>query len=153
MLCICQKTPLPKLSNYINFFSATVSLQFSNGENNIIRRETYDDGSQFGKLDRLEETHQNLQNGVSSMQHDVQKHNTWLHRGWDTDDQMAGLVAPPKPAMGGAAQPGIESVHHHRQHPDHAEAHRLVSNMTLISELNETIHEWPWPTSVATHQK
>ena len=144
---------LPKLSNNIFFFFfVAVSLQFSNRENNKIVRETFGDGSQFGEPDRLGLSHHKLQNVISNMKHDVQKHR-WLHRGWDTDDQMVGLVAPPEPTIGAAAQLGIEGIHRHRQHPDHAETHRLVRNITLISEINDTIHDWPWPPSVATHKK
>ena len=113
-----------------------MSVQFKNEDSRILR-ETYGDGSQLGKPDRRGQ----------------RMANRWLHGGLGADDQMAGLVAPPEPTMGVAAHLGLEGVHHHRQHPDHPEMHRLVRNITLISELNGTIHDWPWPASVATHQK
>ncbi len=79
------------------------------------------------------------------------------HRPWTHDDQMAGLVAPAEPRQKrpAAAQLGVEGVHrlhqklNHDQSGDTADAVRI----TLISEMNSTVHEWPWPTAAETHAK
>ena len=79
--------------------------------------------------------------------------NRWLHRGWHGDDQMAGLVAPAEMRHDVAGHLGVEGVHQHHPHDDHGSTHSFHVNMTLVSEMNGTVHDWPWPTGVATHKK
>ena len=78
--------------------------------------------------------------------------NRWPHHGWNGGDQMAGLVVPAE-RHEMAGQLGMEGVHQHHQHDNHGSTHPFTVNMTLVSEMNGTIHDWPWPASVATHKR